>query len=153
MHFEVRWRSDRSLFTGVSDGGGSAHEGQETGWGRGANTGAGQLVTVSGTLPLVVQNVDGAVFLGFTMFLRIARAPAHYVTDSSFVELGVASGEELHRGGHFCGRTFWRRETDAWGGLGAKPRSALLSLCNRVLSLLTVGLEMTWLMLLASWWF
>ena len=85
MPCETRWQDDRSLFTGVVHGGGSAHDGQDAdlrvaGWEL-ANTAGGQPVSVSGTLPYFIQDVDG--------FLRIARAPAQYVTDSSFAEQGV----------------------------------------------------------------
>ena len=85
MPCETRWQDDRSLFTGVVHGGGSAHDGQDAdlrvaGWEL-ANTAGGQPVSVSGTLPYLIQDVDG--------FLRIARAPAQYVTGSSFAEQGV----------------------------------------------------------------
>ena len=59
------------------------------GWGVVANTSTEQPVTVSGTLPFLIQDVDGAELFGLFMFFRIARAPAQYVTDSSFVEQGV----------------------------------------------------------------
>ena len=90
--YETRWTGDRSLFTGVLYGDGSAYEGQDAdlcvaGWGLVANTSTGQPVTVSGTRPFLIHDVDGAEFFGLFMFLRIALA--QYVTDSSFVEQGV----------------------------------------------------------------
>ena len=51
-----------------------------------AKVGVGQPVSVSGTLTFLIQNVGGAELFGLFMFLRIASAPAQYVTDSSFVE-------------------------------------------------------------------
>ena len=94
MPYETRWTGDRSLFTRVVYGDGSAHEGQDAdlcvaGWGLVANADTGQPVTVSGTLPSLIQDVDGAEVFGLFMFLRIAHAPAQYVTDSSFVEQGA----------------------------------------------------------------
>ena len=83
-------QGDRSLFTGVVHGDGSASEGQDAdlcvaSWGLVANTGTGQPVTVS----FFIQDVDGAELFGLFMFSRIARAPAQYVTDSRFVEQSV----------------------------------------------------------------
>ena len=89
--YETRWSGDRSLFTGVVYGDGTAYEGQDAdlcvaGWELVANADAGQPVTVSRTLPFLIQDVDGAELVGLFMFLRIAHAPGQYVTDSSFVE-------------------------------------------------------------------
>ena len=117
MPYETRWTGDRSLLTGVVYGDGSAYEGQDAdlcvaGWGLVANTSTGQPVTVSGTLPFLIQDIDGAELFGLFMFLRIARAPAQYVTDSSFVEQGVSTS---------VWADLWRDvwcEIDAWGGLG-----------------------------------
>ena len=80
---ETRWTGDRCLFTGVIYDDGSAYEGQDAdlcvaGWGLVANAGTGQPVTVSGTLPFLIQDVDGAELFGLYMFLRIAHAPAQY---------------------------------------------------------------------------
>ena len=50
------------------------------GWGPVANADAGQPVTVSGTLPFLIQDVDGAELFWLFVFLRIAHAPAQYVT-------------------------------------------------------------------------
>ena len=111
MPYETRWTGDRSLFTGVVNGDGSAYEGQDAdlcvaGWGLVANADAGQPVTVSGTLPFLIQDVDGAELFGLFMFLRIAHAPAQYVTDSSFVEQGVNQrGRKPPRPAHQLGRT------------------------------------------------
>ena len=46
-----------------------------------AHADAGQPVTVSRSLPFLIQDVDGAELFGLFMFLRIAR--------TSFVEEGV----------------------------------------------------------------
>ena len=100
--YETRWTGDRSLFNGIIYGDCSAYEGHDTdlcgaGWGLVANTSAGQPVTVSGTLPFLIQDVDGAELFGRFMFLRIARAPAQCVTDSSFVEQGQPAWAFGHR--------------------------------------------------------
>ena len=65
MPYEKRWQGDRSLLKGVVYGDGSAYEGQDVdlcvaGWGIVANTAARLPVTVSGTLPFLIQDVDGA---------------------------------------------------------------------------------------------
>ena len=112
---ETRWTGDRSLFTGVIH---SAYEGDDAdlcvaGW--------GQPVTVSGTLPFLIQDVDGAELFGLFMFLRIARALAQYVTDSSFVEQGV--NKRGRSASTSAWADLWRDvwcEIDAWGGLGDK---------------------------------
>ena len=56
------------------------------------------------------------------MFLRLARAPAQYVTDSSFVEYGVNKrGRAATVASSAAWADLWRdvwREIDAWGGLG-----------------------------------
>ena len=81
-----------------------------------------QPVSVSGTLPCLIQHVDGAELFGLFMFLRIAHAPAQSVTDSSFVEQGVnqrgrkATEASPPARADLC-RDVWC-ETDAWGGLG-----------------------------------
>ena len=127
MPYETRWTGDRSLFTAVIYVDGSAYEGHDAdmcvaGWGLVANTSTGQPVTVSGTLPFLIQDVDGADLFGLFMFLRIARAPAQYVTDTSFVEQGVnqrgrsATEASTSAWADLC-RDVWR-EVDAWGGLG-----------------------------------
>ena len=152
MPCETRWQDDRSLFTGVVHGGGSAHDGQDAdlrvaGWEL-ANTAGGQPVSVSKTLPYFIQDVDG--------FLRIALAPAQYVTDSSFAEQGVnqhgwkateastsAVARRLARG-RCLGDSLSVRKIKAH----TDPRRYA-----RALSLLRTRLVMTWLMLLASWWF
>ena len=85
---KTRWQGDRSLITGVIYGDGSAHAGQDAG-GWQLKTGACQPVTVSGTLPFLIQDVDEAQLFGLFMFLRIAHASAQYVTDSSFAEEGA----------------------------------------------------------------
>ena len=72
-----------------------------------ANTGVGQPVSASGTLPFFVQDVDWAELFGLFMFLRIARALAQYVTDSSFVE----QGEDQR------GRAATESSTPAWADL------------------------------------
>ena len=72
-----------------------------------ANAGAGQPATISDTLPFVIQDVDGAELFGFIMFLRIAHAPAQYVTDSSFVEQRVDQR----------GRKATEASTSAWADL------------------------------------
>ena len=84
MPCETRWTGDRSLFTRVVYG-----DGCVAGWGLVGNADARQPGTVSGTLPFLIQDVDGAQLFGLFMLLRIARALAQYVTDSSFVEQGV----------------------------------------------------------------
>ena len=71
-----------------------------------ANTSTAQPVTVSGTLPFLIQDVNGAELFGLFMFLRIARAPAQYVTDRSFVEFGH-QGQHISVGG-FVGRRLVR---------------------------------------------
>ena len=82
----------------------------------------GQPVTVSGTLPFLIQDVDGAELLGLLMFLRIARAPAQHVTDSSFVEQGVNQrGRSATVASTSAWADLWRDvwcEIDAWRGLG-----------------------------------
>ena len=123
MPYETRWQGDRSLITGVVYGDGSVYEGQDAelcvaGWGLVANAGTENPVTVSGTLPYL----DGAELFGFFMFLRVARAPAQYVTDSSFVEEGVNKrGRAATVASAAAWADLWRdvwREIDAWGGLG-----------------------------------
>ena len=124
--YETRWTGDRSLITGVIHGDGSVYEGQDAdlcvaGWGLVANTSTEQPVTVSGTLLFLIQDVDGAELFGLFMFLRIARAPAQYVTDSSFVEQGVYQrGREATVASASAWADLWRDvwcEIDAWGGL------------------------------------
>ena len=125
--YETGWTGDRSVFTGVVCGDGSAYEGQDAdlylaGWGLVANTSIGQPVTVSGTLPFLIQDVDGAELFGLFMFLRIARAPAQHVTDSSFVEQGVDQrGRSATEASTSAWADLWRDvwcEIDAWRGLG-----------------------------------
>ena len=58
----------------------TACEGQDAdlcvaGWSLVASAGAGQPVTVSGTLSFLIQDVDGAELFGLLVFLRIAHAP------------------------------------------------------------------------------
>ena len=120
--YETRWTGDRGLFTGVVDGDGSAYEGQDADlcvavWGLVANAGAGQPVTVSGTLPLLAQDVDGAELFGLFMFLRhCARTDSvRHVTDSSFVEQGVNQR----------GRQATEASASAWGGLVRPGRHPL----------------------------
>ena len=105
----------------------SAYEGQDAdlcvaGWGLAANAGAGQPVAVCGTLPFLIQDVDGAELVGVFMFLRIAQAPAQYVTDSSLVEEGVDQrGRKATEASTSAWADLWRdvrREIEAWGGLG-----------------------------------
>ena len=125
--YEARWQGDRNTFTGVKNGDGSAYEGQDAeicvaGWMLVANAGTANPTTVSGTLPYLIQDVDGAELFGFFMFLRFARAPAQYVTDSSFVEDGVNKrGRASTVASTAAWADLWRdvwREIDAWGGLG-----------------------------------
>ena len=75
--YETRWQGDR-LFTGVVYGDGSVYEGQDAdirvaGWELEANTATEQPVSVSGTLPYPIQDVDWAELFALFMFLRIAR--------------------------------------------------------------------------------
>ena len=86
------------------------------GWGL-ANTGAGQPVTVSGTLPFLIQDVHGAELSGLFMFLRITHALAQYATDSSFVEQGVNQrGRTVTEASTSAWADWWRDVW--WGGLG-----------------------------------
>ena len=69
MPNETRWTGDRSLFTGVIYGDGSAYKGHDAdlcvaGRGLVANTSTSQPVTVSGTLPFLIQDVNGAELFG-----------------------------------------------------------------------------------------
>ena len=119
MPCETRWTGDRSLFTGVVFGDGSAYQGQDADLcvavGLVANAGAGQPVAVSGTLPFLIQNVDGVALFGLFMFLRIAHAPAQYVTDSSLLSNASISVGERPRPACQYGRT--------WGAtFGARSR-------------------------------
>ena len=87
-----------------------------------ANTSTGQPVTVSGTLPFLIQDVNAAELFGLFMFLRIARAPAQHVTDCSFVEQGVnqrvrSATEASTPAWADLWRDVWCG-IDAWGGLG-----------------------------------
>ena len=80
---ETRWQGGRSLFTGVVHGDGSAHCGLED---LAANTATARFPERC----LISSKMStGAELFVLFMFLRIARAPAQYVTDSSFVEQGV----------------------------------------------------------------
>ena len=63
----TRRTGDRSLFTGVVCGDGSAHESQDA-------ESTEQSDTVSGTLPFLIQDVDGTELFKLFMFLRIAGA-------------------------------------------------------------------------------
>ena len=77
---ETRWTGDRSLFTGVTYGDGLAYEGQDADlcvavWGLVANAGTGQPVTVSGSLPFVIQDVDGAALRTFLVPARRLSTP------------------------------------------------------------------------------
>ena len=116
---KTRWQGDRSLITGVVYGDGSTYEGQDAdpcvhGWGLVADTGAGHRVSVPGTLPFLIQDVDGAELFGFFMFLRIARAPVQYVTDSRFVaRLARRRGQTSRLEGNRC-----------LGALGRQPLRA-----------------------------
>ena len=124
--YDVRWQGDRSLVSGVVYGDGAAYEGQDSelcvaGWGLVATAAAGNPVTVSGTLPYLIQDVDGAELFASLMFLRLARAPAQYVTDSSIVEQGV---NKRGRAGTVSSAAAWAdlwrdvwSEIAAWGGL------------------------------------
>ena len=123
--YETRWQGDRSLFTGVVHGDDSSYEGQgrrPPRCGLVANTAAEQSVLVTGTLPYLTQDVDGAELFVLFMFLRIAPAPAQYVTDSSFVEQSVNQrGRKVTEASTSAWADLWRdawREIDAWGGLG-----------------------------------
>ena len=91
------------------------------GWDLVANAGAGQPVTVSGTLPFLIQDVDGAELFGLFMLLRIAHALAQYVT-GSFVEQGVNQrGRKATEASTSAWADLWRDvwcEIDAWEGLG-----------------------------------
>ena len=104
--YETRRTGERSLFTGVVCGDGSAYDGQDA-------------VTVSGTLPFFIQDADGAKLFGLFMFLRIARAPAQHVTDSSFVEQGVNQrGREATVASASAWADLWRVRDRCLGGLG-----------------------------------
>ena len=87
-----------------------------------ANTDTRQPVTISGTLPFLIQDVDGAELFGLFMFVRIARAPGQHVTDSSFVEQGVnRRGRKATATSASAWADLWRDvwcEIDACGGLG-----------------------------------
>ena len=93
------------------------------GWELVANTCARQPVSVSGTLPFLIRNVEGAELFDLFMFLRIAQAVAQYVTDSSFVEQDVNfRGRKVTEAGASAWADLWRdvwREIDAWGGAWA----------------------------------
>ena len=92
-----------------------------------AKTVAEQPVSVSGTLPYLIQDVDGAELFALLMFLRIAFAPAQYVTDSSFVEQGVNQrGRKATEASTSAWADLWRdvwREIDECGGLGDKVKA------------------------------
>ena len=70
----------------------------------------------------LIQDVDGAELFGLGMFLRIARAPAQNVTDSSFVEQGVNQrGRSATEASTSAWADLWRDvwcKIDVWGGLG-----------------------------------
>ena len=102
---------------GVAYGDGSVYEGQDAdlrvaGWGLVANTATEQPVSVSGSLPNVIQDVDGAELFALFMFLRIARAPAQYVTDTS-TNAGVKPPRPARRRGRTCGATFGANRCDS----------------------------------------
>ena len=81
--FEIRWRGDRYFVTAVV----YEHDPDLCvfGWWLVANGGA-CLSLRNDALPRVGFRVDRTELFGLFMFLRIARAPAQDVTDSSFVE-------------------------------------------------------------------
>ena len=89
-----------------------------------------------------------------------SQASPKYVTDSSFVELGVCQWRRTSTVAvSVAWAGLWRdvsRELDAWVGLkehlsvkAHKP----LRLCTLGSSLLMIGLAVCWLLQLASWWF
>ena len=113
---ETRWQGDRSLITAVICGDGSAYEGQDedlyvAGWRLVATTGAGQSVSVSGTLTFLILDVDGAELFCPIMFLRIAH------------EQGVKQrGRKATKASTSAWADSWRdvwREIDAWEVEGA----------------------------------
>ena len=126
---------DRSLITGVVYGDGSACEVQDANlcvavWELAANTGAGH-VSVSGTLPFLIQDVDWAELFGLFTFLRIAHAPAQCVTDRP------TPGEKPPRLAIRRGRT---RGVTSGGTCGARSyRGSFLamSMCHRSMAALS----------------
>ena len=87
------------------------------------------------------------------------RAPAQYVTDSSFVEQSVNQrGRKATERGRTCGGTFGAKSMLGKAWATASPcvrlrRTPLPRRYARVLSLLTTGLVMAWPIRIASWWF
>ena len=125
-----------------------------------AHTSTGQPATVSGTLPFLIQDVGGAELFGLFMFLRIARAPAQYVTDSSFVEQGVNQrGRSATVANTSAWAGLWRDvwcEIGAWRGLGdnlSVRKVKVHTTPEEVLVGPMIRLGKTWTMQLASWWF
>ena len=150
---ELRWRGDRNLFTAVIYDDRSAYEWQDA-WSAGSwwQTRVPELFLAS--------DVDGADLFALYMVLRIARASPEYVTDSSFVELGVSQPRRTSTVEVLVAWAgLWRnvsRELDAWVGLKehlsvrkvkAHPP---LRLCTLGSPLPMIGLAVCWLMLLAS---
>ena len=89
--YESRWQGDSSLFTGVVYEDGSAYEGQDAdlcvaGWGLAANTAAEQprLGLWNGCHTSSKMSMEQSSLPSSSSF--VSRAPAPYVTDSSFVE-------------------------------------------------------------------
>ena len=162
---ETRWTGDRSLFTGVIYCDGSVYEGHYAdlcvaGWELVANTSTGQPVSVLGTLPFLIQDVDGAELFGLFMFLHIARAPAQCVTDSRFVEQGINQrGRSATEASTSAWAELWRDVwcvIDPWRAwattsLCAKSRrTPLLRRCWLASSRPMIGLGTTWPMQPAS---
>ena len=93
----------------------------------------------------LTQYVDGECFVGHFMALRMTHAPAQYVTDSSFAELGVnqrkiASTEAVTSAWADLWRGVWLSRSGRGGGEEAHQRARLrrtplLWLCTRVLTL------------------
>ena len=131
---EIRWTGGCRLFTGVVYGDGSAYDGQDADLcvvGLGFGSERGRRAARYGLRNAAVPHPRcrrGSELFGLRMLLRIAHAPAQYVTDSSFVEQGANQrGRKATEASTSAWADLWH---DVWceirclGRLGRHPLSA-----------------------------